>query len=137
MSEGVRTHAARALRALHAQRRSPLAWILLAICVVHVAGIGWGLPASDGWDNDGFAPRGFLQCLANTFTSGHYDTYPPVHATQGGISPLATAVAGLIGGAALGAGYVASRKIDAYDRRPPSAPDPPAAGKRTSDSDRV
>jgi hydrogenase small subunit len=40
------------------------------------------------------------------------DTYPPIHAEQGRISPAATAVAGVIGGALLGAGYVASRKLD-------------------------
>lgn len=39
------------------------------------------------------------------------DTYPPINAEQGSISPLATAVAGLIGGGLLGAGYLASRKI--------------------------
>lgn len=39
------------------------------------------------------------------------DTYAPITAPQGGISPVATAVAGLIGGALLGAGYMASRKL--------------------------
>jgi hypothetical protein len=46
------------------------------------------------------------------------DTYPPIHAQQGSISPLATAFAGVIGGAVLGAGYVASRRIDDFDRAP-------------------
>lgn len=59
--------------------RSPLAWILLAIGVLRVVGLGWGLPGSDGWDNDGVAPRDFLPGLAATFTPGHYYTYPPVH----------------------------------------------------------
>jgi hypothetical protein len=39
-----------------------------------------------------------------------------VHAEQGRISPAATAVAGIIGGAVLGAGYVASRRIDDADK---------------------
>ena len=43
------------------------------------------------------------------------DTYAPVHAEQGRISPAATAVAGIIGGAVIGAGYVASRRIDDND----------------------
>lgn len=43
------------------------------------------------------------------------DTYAPIHAAQGTISPVATAAAGLIGGAVLGAGYVASRRIDSLD----------------------
>ena len=52
--------------------RSPLAWIVLAVGVLHVVGIGWGLPASDGWDNDGVAPRDFLPGLAATFTPGRF-----------------------------------------------------------------
>jgi hydrogenase small subunit len=48
------------------------------------------------------------------------DTYAPMHAEQGRISPAATAVAGIIGGAVLGAGYVASRRIDDSDK--PAAP---------------
>jgi hydrogenase small subunit len=39
------------------------------------------------------------------------DTYAPITAPQGGISPVATAVAGLIGGALIGGGYMASRKL--------------------------
>jgi hydrogenase small subunit len=38
-------------------------------------------------------------------------TYAPVHAPEGRISPVATGVAGLIGGALLGAGYMASKKL--------------------------
>jgi hypothetical protein len=58
---------------------SPMAWVLAFVFVVHLVGIGWGLPASDGWDNDGVAPRDFLPGLAATFTPGSYYTYPPVH----------------------------------------------------------
>jgi hypothetical protein len=56
-----------------------MVWILAIIGIFHVVGIGWGLPASDGWDNDGVAPRDFLPGLGATFTPGHYYTYPPVH----------------------------------------------------------
>jgi hydrogenase small subunit len=51
------------------------------------------------------------------------DTYPPIHAEQGGISPVATAVAGVIGGALLGAGFVASRKIDKAEADADTPPD--------------
>ena len=51
------------------------------------------------------------------------DTYPPIHAEQGGISPVATAVAGVIGGALLGAGLVASRKIDKAEADADTLPD--------------
>jgi hypothetical protein len=59
--------------------RSPLSWLLAGILVLHVVGIGWGLPASDGWDNDGVAPRDFLAGLVETVTPGRFYTYPPVH----------------------------------------------------------
>ena len=39
------------------------------------------------------------------------DTYPPIKADQGKVSPIATGVAGLIGGTLLGAGYIASKKL--------------------------
>ncbi len=39
------------------------------------------------------------------------DTYPPIHADHGGVSPVATGVAGLVGGALVGAGIMASKKL--------------------------
>ena len=45
---------------------SPLFWILAAAGGLRLAGLFWGLPASDGWDDDGFAPRNFLTALALT-----------------------------------------------------------------------
>jgi hydrogenase small subunit len=45
------------------------------------------------------------------------DTYPPIHATQGGVSPVATGVAGAVVGALAGAGYVASKKLHAEPPR--------------------
>lgn len=39
------------------------------------------------------------------------DTYAPISAPQGYVSPVATAVAGFIGGALIGAGWVASKKL--------------------------
>jgi len=59
--------------------RSPLFWILCAAAAFRLAGIVWGLPASDGWDDDGIAPRNFLVGLVKTYTSGSYFTYPPLH----------------------------------------------------------
>jgi hypothetical protein len=53
--------------------------VLAAIAVSHFVGVGWGLPASDGWDNDGVAPRDFLAGLVETLTPGKYYTYPPFH----------------------------------------------------------
>jgi len=50
------------------------------------------------------------------------DTYPPIRAAQGHISPIATGLAGVVGGALLGAGYMASRKLG---EKPPSEEDDP------------
>jgi len=60
--------------------RNPLVWILTAAAGLRLAGLFWGLPASDGWDADGFAPRHFLTALALTYKHGAYFTYPPLHA---------------------------------------------------------
>jgi hypothetical protein len=60
--------------------RSPLFWILLAAAGLRLFGLFWGLPAADGWDDDGFAPRNFLTALALTWKPGAFFTYPPLHA---------------------------------------------------------
>lgn len=60
--------------------RTPLFWILLAAAALRLAGLFWGLPNSDGWDDDGFAPRNFLTALALTWKPGSYFTYPPLQA---------------------------------------------------------
>jgi len=39
------------------------------------------------------------------------DTYAPIHGQQGRVSPVATGLAGLVGGALLGAGYALSKKV--------------------------
>lgn len=43
------------------------------------------------------------------------DTYPPIIAEHGGVSPLATGIGGVVGGAIIGAGIVASRKLNQVD----------------------
>ena len=60
-------------------RNSPLFWIVLAAALLRLAGLGWGLPASDGWDDDGVAPRNFLVGVVQTYTPGSYFAYPPLH----------------------------------------------------------
>ncbi len=40
------------------------------------------------------------------------DTYPPIHAKQGTVSPVATGVAGAVVGAAVGAAWKAAKKVD-------------------------
>lgn len=60
-------------------RTSPLFWILVFAALARTAALWWGLPASDGWDDDGVAPRNFLVGLVETYTPGHHFTYPPFH----------------------------------------------------------
>lgn len=52
---------------------------LLFGAVLHGVGLSWGMPASDGWDVDGVAPRDVLPGLAQTYTPGQFYTYPPLH----------------------------------------------------------
>ncbi len=76
--------------------RSPLAWILLATALLYAPGLGWGLPATDGWDNDGVAPRDFLVGLLETFTPGRFATYPPVHLGILGLLTAPVTITGLV-----------------------------------------
>jgi hydrogenase small subunit len=51
------------------------------------------------------------------------DTYPPIHAQQGHVSAVAAGVAGLVGGAVLGAGWMASKKLHGGAGEEKKAPD--------------
>jgi hypothetical protein len=66
------------LAAAWAGWRSPLGVLLTAALALRLTGLTWGLPASDGWDDDGIAPRDFLVGVAMTFWPGHHYTYPPL-----------------------------------------------------------
>lgn len=69
----------RAVLTLRRWVRSPLFWILCIAALLRITGLLWGLPASDGWDDDGVAPRNFLVGLVQTYTPGAHFTYPPFH----------------------------------------------------------
>jgi hypothetical protein len=71
--------APRILSQVLAATKTVVGCAIMANAVLYVVGIGWGLPASDGWDNDGVAPRDFLAGLVETVTPGHFFRYPPVH----------------------------------------------------------
>src|SRR5580698_109180 len=64
-------------------RRSPTLWVLAGTATLFLVGLGWGLPASDTWDNDGVAPRDFLVAVAETFDKSSFDVaylhLAPVH----------------------------------------------------------
>jgi len=81
--------------------RSPLVWIVALTLVLHSIGIGWGLPASDGWDNDGIAPRDFLVGTYMAYRPGHYFTYPPLHLALLTVITLPATLLGLARSASL------------------------------------
>jgi hypothetical protein len=76
-----------------------MAWVYLAVIVLRIPGLFWGLPSTDGWDDDAVAPRDFLPGLVDSFTPGHFYTYPPVHLA---LLALATAPVWLVKLASLG-----------------------------------
>src|ERR1035437_9744083 len=64
------------------------------------------------------------------------ETYAPISAPQGTISPLATGLVGVAAGALLGAGFVASRKFSKLqgDQSVPGAGPPLGGGGKTPGS---
>jgi hypothetical protein len=58
--------------------RNALDAVLLVALLGRVVGLWWGLPASDGWDDDGIAPRDFLVGVVDTYAWAHHATYPPL-----------------------------------------------------------
>ena len=77
--------------------------------------IGIGHPCF-GCTEQALAFRAPLHQTIEIERPGPPDTYPPIHAEHKGISPVATGVAGLVGGALLTAGYMASKKLGAEDK---------------------
>ncbi len=72
-------HRALLMRRALALWRTPLGKVLVAAALLRLTGLAWGLPASDGWDDDGVAPRDFLVGVLETYWPGHHYTYPPLH----------------------------------------------------------
>jgi 4-amino-4-deoxy-L-arabinose transferase-like glycosyltransferase len=87
---------------VHTVIRSPLAWVLAAVTLLHGVGLDWGLPASDTWDNDGVAPRDFLVALSQTFQRSGFDFaylhLAPVHLVLLGLLTLPVTIPALLAG---------------------------------------
>ena len=56
---------------------SALRWILLGSLCLNLVGIWWGLPGN--WPAAEITPKQVLQGLAQHFSHGWFDTYPPFH----------------------------------------------------------
>ncbi len=74
--------------------------------------IGIGHPCY-GCTEQAFAFRAALHQTIDIERPAPPDTYAPIHAPEGRVSPVATGVAGLVGGALLGAGLMLSRRLGA------------------------
>jgi hypothetical protein len=56
-----------------------VARIAVGFALSELVTLGWDLPGSHGWDNDGIAPRDLFGGLANNLAPGHAHRYPLLH----------------------------------------------------------
>jgi hypothetical protein len=54
-------------------------WIVVVFALSQLVAIGWDLPGSYGWENDGIAPRDFFAGIAINLTPGRGHRYPMFH----------------------------------------------------------
>ena len=54
-------------------------WIVAAFALSQLAAVGWDLPGSYGWENDGIAPRDFFAGIAINLSPGQGHRYPMFH----------------------------------------------------------
>lgn len=54
-------------------------WIVSVFVMTQLLAIGWDLPGSYGWENDGIAPRDFFAGIALNLTPGQGHRYPLFH----------------------------------------------------------
>jgi len=56
-----------------------VAWIVVVFALSQLIAVGWDLPGSYGWENDGIAPRDFFAGIAINLTPGQGHRYPMFH----------------------------------------------------------
>ena len=56
-----------------------VAWIIFVFALSQLVAVGWDLPGSMGWENDGIAPRDFFAGLSINLTPGQGHRYPLFH----------------------------------------------------------
>lgn len=73
---------------------------MVGLAALFTVGLGWGLPASDGWDNDGAAPRDFLVSVAQTFAKQDFDVaylhLAPLHCVLLAVATLPVTLTALL-----------------------------------------
>jgi hypothetical protein len=56
-----------------------VAWIVVVFALSQLVAVGWDLPGSYGWENDGIAPRDIFAGIAINLTPGQGHRYPLFH----------------------------------------------------------
>ena len=56
-----------------------IGWIVTLFVLSQLTAMGWDLPGSYGWENDGIAPRDFFAGIAINLTPGQGHRYPLFH----------------------------------------------------------
>ena len=56
-----------------------VAWIVVVFALSQLVAVGWDLPGSYGWENDGIAPRDIFAGIAINLTPGQGHRYPMFH----------------------------------------------------------
>lgn len=72
--------------------------IALVFVLTELVTLGWDLPGSHGWDNDGIAPRDLFGGLAHNLTPGQAHRYPLLHYLVLGLFCLPVLVVAALGG---------------------------------------
>ena len=67
---------------------SVVGWIIVAFALSQLVAMGWDLPGSYGWENDGIAPRDFFAGIGLNLTPGRGHRYPLLHNLVLGILSL-------------------------------------------------
>lgn len=83
-------------------------WLIVIFAISQLVVMGWDLPGSFGWENDGIAPRGFLSNLLYNLTPGQGHHYPMFHSLL-----LVVVCAPFLVPAVVGAGGLSGDALDA------------------------
>jgi hypothetical protein len=74
-----------------------VAIVALCFALSQLVAVGWDVPGSHGWENDGIAPRDLFGGLANNLVPGHAHRYPLLHYLLLAVLSLPVVAGGVIG----------------------------------------
>jgi hypothetical protein len=72
--------------------------LVFAFALSQLFTVGWDLPGSHGWENDGIAPRDLFGGIAENLTPGHGHRYPLLHYLVLGVASLPVLLAAVLAG---------------------------------------